>query len=176
MIKGLRSEKRVLAIDPVSRGFGFAILEGPQKLIDWGVKEARTDKHRRSLRHIEDLLRHYRPDVIVMEKCASRGARRSPRVQKLLRAIHELATRRQVKVRSASRSAIRKAFADSSATTKHQIAEAIARRLPELAPRVPPPRQPWMSEDYRMSIFDAVALALTFFDVQARRKQSRSKS
>jgi len=29
-----------------------------------------------------------------------------------------------------------------------------------LASRLPPKRRPWMSEDYRMDIFDAVALAL----------------
>jgi len=29
--------------------------------------------------------------------------------------------------------------------------------------RLPRLRKPWMSEDYRMSIFDAVALALTIF-------------
>ena len=46
---------------------------------------------------------------------------------------------------------------------KQEIAIAIAERFPELAPRLPRFRKPWMSEDYRMSIFDAVALALTFF-------------
>jgi Holliday junction resolvasome RuvABC endonuclease subunit len=176
MTRRNRTDKRVLALDPSSRGFGFAVLEGPERLIDWGVKEARADKNRRSLRHIDDLLKHYQPDIIVIEEYAFRDARRSLRVQKLLRAIHELAARKEVKVRAVSRPEIRKAFAEYPATTKHQIAEAIARRLPELAPRVPPLRQPWMSEDYRMSIFDAVALALTLFDVQARRKQSRSRS
>jgi len=34
-------------------------------------------------------------------------------------------------------------------------------RFPELAPRLPRFRKPWMSEDYRMSIFDAVAFGLT---------------
>ena len=28
---------RVLAIDPSTRGFGFAVLEGLEKLVDWGV-------------------------------------------------------------------------------------------------------------------------------------------
>jgi len=54
-------------------------------------------------------------------------------------------------------------WAGSDATTKQEIAIAIAERFPELAPRLPRFRKPWMSEDYRMSIFDAVALALTFF-------------
>jgi len=46
---------------------------------------------------------------------------------------------------------------------KNRIAGVIAERLPELAPWQPPFRKPWMSEDERMSIFDAVAFALTFF-------------
>ncbi len=32
--------------------------------------------------------------------------------------------------------------------------------------RLPRFRKPWMSEDYRMSIFDAVALAIAFFQFQ----------
>jgi hypothetical protein len=35
--------------------------------------------------------------------------------------------------------------------------------LPELAPYRPPRRKLWMSEDDRMAIFDAAALAATFF-------------
>jgi len=40
----IKNEKviRVLAIDPSTRGFGFAVLEGPSRLIDWGVKETRS--------------------------------------------------------------------------------------------------------------------------------------
>jgi hypothetical protein len=45
--------------------------------------------------------------------------------------------------------------------TKHALAEIIAKRFPEeLGSRLPPKRKPWMSEDSRMNIFDAVALAL----------------
>ena len=31
--------QRVLAIDPYSNGFGFAVLEGPKRLIDYGIKK-----------------------------------------------------------------------------------------------------------------------------------------
>jgi len=57
---------------------------------------------------------------------------------------------------------VRQTFAQD-ARNKQLIAVAIGRRFPELAPHVPPYRKCWMSEDYRMSIFDAVALALTYF-------------
>jgi hypothetical protein len=42
-------------------------------------------------------------------------------------------------------------------------------RFPEeLGHRLPPKRKPWMSEDYRMGIFDAVALA---FATRVREKK-----
>jgi hypothetical protein len=43
---------------------------------------------------------------------------------------------------------------------KDQIARLIVTRFPELAPRLPPERKPWTSEDTRMAIFDAAAFAL----------------
>ena len=46
---------------------------------------------------------------------------------------------------------------------KQSLAETIARHIPAFARYLPPPRKPWMSEDSRMSLFDAAALALTFF-------------
>ena len=55
--------------------------------------------------------------------------------------------------------------------TKHALAVLLAARFPkELQTRLPPKRRPWMSEDYRMGIFDAVALAVAF---QSTRKSRR---
>jgi hypothetical protein len=40
----------------------------------------------------------------------------------------------------------------------------LAERFPEeLGDRLPPKRRPWMSEDYRMGIFEVVALGVAFF-------------
>jgi hypothetical protein len=48
--------------------------------------------------------------------------------------------------------------------TKHVVAEVIAQRFPEeLGFRLPPKRRAWMSEDSRIDIFDAAALALAYF-------------
>ncbi|WP_156527887.1 hypothetical protein [Bradyrhizobium stylosanthis] len=44
-----------------------------------------------------------------------------------------------------------------------KTAERIAKHIPAFEQYVPPPRKPWMSEDRRMGLFDAAALALTFF-------------
>ena len=31
------TERRILAVDPISRGVGFAVLEGQDNLVDWGI-------------------------------------------------------------------------------------------------------------------------------------------
>jgi hypothetical protein len=79
-------------------------------------------------------------------------------VAELIKAISELAEKRSLRVETFSGSQVKKAFAEYGATNKYEIAVAIDKRFPELAPRLPRFRKPWMSEDYRMSIFDAVGL------------------
>lgn len=159
-------QKLVLAVDPATRGIGFALFEGPRQPIDWGVKDAKVDKNAQGLLRIQRLMDFYHPDVIVVEDYAGEGSRRSTRVQQLIKDIKRLAQTKGIKTYSYSRSAIRKTFAQSGAKTKYEIAKKIAEWLPTFAQRLPPVRKPWMSEDYRMSIFDAVALALTFYSVE----------
>jgi len=153
----------VLAIDPSSQGFGFAALEGSSALIDWGAKSARTDKNPKGLLKVKDLIALYHPQVIVLENPTSKGSRRCRRIQHFLKSIRIIARAKRIKARAFSPSDMRRAFSLPASSTKHEIATIIARIFPELAPRLPPVRRPWMSQDYRMQIFDAVALALTFF-------------
>jgi RNase H-fold protein (predicted Holliday junction resolvase) len=156
---------RVLALDPSTRGFGFAVLEGSDRLIDWGVKETKIDKNRRSLKLIEDLIACYEPNAIVVEDYEAKGSRRCRRVQELINEISKFAAKNRVKVRRFSRVKVKQTFSESGASTKYEIAVDISKRFPELAPRIPRFRKPWMSEDYRMNIFDAMAFGLTVFHV-----------
>jgi Holliday junction resolvasome RuvABC endonuclease subunit len=156
-------DTRVLALDPYYRGFGFAVLEGKDTLITWGTRWARKDKNERFLKEIAHLIARYRPEVVVFEDYAGRSAHQSPRVLELIERVQSLANAQRIPVRHFSRAQVREVFAPSGAKTKQQIATAIAERFPELALRLPPIRKIWMPEDYRMSIFDAVAFAMTFF-------------
>lgn len=172
----LSVEKRVLAIDPTTKGFGFAVLEGPNELVDWGVRSAAAiDKNTTTLELISELTERYRPDVIALQDCRQGNWRRCERVRDLLWEVSRLALREKISIRLISRARMKTTFAGLGAKTKHEIAGVIAKRLPEFAPRQPRYRQPWMPEDYNMSIFDAVALALTHYEISAaRRKQSLS--
>jgi hypothetical protein len=101
--------------------------------------------------------------VLVVEDYTGKGSRRCRRVRELIKDISRLTVQRKIKVRSFSRVKVKQAFAECGATNKYKIAVEIANRFPELGPRLPRFRKPWMSEDYRMSIFDAVAFGVTFF-------------
>jgi Holliday junction resolvasome RuvABC endonuclease subunit len=176
MSRAYTKDIRVLAIDPSTRGFGFAVLEGPNRLIDWGVKETKIDKKRRSLKLIGDLIDQYQPRVIVVEDYEGKGSRRCDRIGELINDISKLASKRKIRVRSVSRLKVKQAFSESGASNKYEIALDIAKRFPELAPRLPRFRKPWMSEDYRMSIFDAVGFAATFLNFENKKKVRRTRS
>lgn len=171
MTRDVPEELRVIAIDPVSRGFGWAVLEGPHRLIDWGVKYSSGGHRNAWLQGLAELLDHFDPQLLVVEDTAASGTRRCARVQKLIARALRLATALHIRVCRVPRQKVREVFTGLGASTKHEVAATIAKRFPELDPRLPPLRKPWMSEDDRMSIFDALAFALTALGSETSRKQ-----
>lgn len=165
--------RRVLSIHPSTRGFGFAVLEGPEVLVDWGICETREDKNGQAIRRITDKIQRYQPDVIVMEDHYGEACRRCGRVKELIAVILKAALERKIKVRLISRTKVRQAFSDLGPKTKHRIACDVAARFPELTPRLPPARKPWMPEHHNMSIFDALAFALAYFHFLERKQRLR---
>lgn len=155
----------VLAIYTTDRGFGWAVFEGRHSLIDWGVKEVRGDKNRQSLAKASNLLLWYKPDILVLENPFADGGRRSTRIKQLHRQLTELAESCKVQTKQISRSDIKAVFELRSAKSRYDIALAIAEELPPLAPWLPPPRKIWLGENPRLSIFDAAALAISFFEI-----------
>jgi Holliday junction resolvasome RuvABC endonuclease subunit len=172
----LRDAPRVLAIDPTTNGFGFAVMEGQESLVDWGVRIAgREDRDRRCLKLVLAFIEMYHPKVFLVEELRKGRPRRSQRVQNLIESVAGAVEAKNIKVRRFSTHQVRHAFIECGARNKEQIAAETANRLPELIPRLPRHRSPWMSEDYRMAVFDAVALALTYYQFRStRRKESLS--
>ena len=155
--------KRVLALDFGTRGFGYAVMEGPHQLIDWGVREVRKNKNPRSLKKVEQLIDRYQPDALVLEDYARQDKRRPDRVRVLTGRIKEAAIQAGTKAHTFSRQKIKEAFVATGAVSRYEIATTLSRWFPELAGRMPPKRKPWMPEHPQMGIFDAVALAMTYF-------------
>lgn len=163
--------RRTLAIDASPYGFGFAILEEPQHLIDWGIKYARGDKNASCLRGTQELLEWYGPEILVVEDTRRPDSMRRKRVRSLFPKLRKLAARMRVAFDPIPWTSVREICGGSVRATKETIAAAMAARFPELASRLPPHRKVWMREDPRASIFDAVAMAVTSLEMAGKRKQ-----
>src|SRR5258708_25976996 len=91
----LTNQARVLAIDPSTKGVGFAVLEGPERLIDWGIKQAEgeTDdaKNAERAKIVAALIDRYRPRILALVHAAAYDSRRRQRVHTLLSAIRPMA-------------------------------------------------------------------------------------
>jgi hypothetical protein len=150
----MRDAKRhliTLAIYFSNRGASFVLFEGTVSPYDWGIFEVRgLRKEAQCRRKVMQLLDKYEIDVLVLQDSGPEGTRRASRLN-------------DVPVFKYSRADVYATFASAGFSNKQTLAEVIAKRIPAFERHVPPPRKPWKSEDARMLLFDAAALALVFF-------------
>jgi len=154
------SARRILAIDPYLRGFGWALLESPDLLVDWGIYQTRTKQPERMLGRIADLLNRYGPTVLVVEDTQHLRCRRRTRARTLIQEIIDMAKAADVSVRAVSMEDVRNRYAALGAKSKDSVARTVADQFPELVAILPPRRKNWMREDERLAVFDGVVMAL----------------
>lgn len=158
---------RILAIDLSTRGFGFALLDGQNTLCNWGAKRVQSDVNNWCVERIRELIAHNKPDIVVIQNLSAKNTRRSQRIKVLSKRIIAVAAQNKVEVRMLTREEVMLAFFGENEGTKYEIAKGIAAKYSdELGFLLPPERKAWMNEDYRMDVFDAVALALTLRRMQ----------
>jgi hypothetical protein len=154
---------RIFALDPTTKGFGYAVFETPFHLVDWGLAHVSGEKESGAIARFEELLDQYRPDIVILEDSAAPGSRRRPRVQKLLERLRDSARERSLAVHLIPRLAVIECFSSpDKRATKFSITQNLAETFPELAPKMPKRRKIYQSEDERIATFDALALAVTY--------------
>lgn len=151
---------RIIGVSPSGWGFGFAVLDGNNVLVDWDAKTPSKDKNARCIKEVSKLINLYAPDAMALFDYSA-GSKRSLRVQRLNRRLIVLAKERKIKVELFTPGKVAQLFFPDGGGTKHDIAKVLADRfLDELGFRLPPKRASWMNQDRRMDIFDAAALAV----------------
>ena len=163
----MRPAKRhliTLAIYFSNRGVSFVLFEGTLSPYDWGIFEVRgPGKEAKCQRKIRQLLDQYEIDVLVLQDTSPEGTHRATRLITLNAGVEAAAQHHGIPVFKYSRDDVYATFASAGFSNKQTLAEVIAKHIPAFARHVPPPRKPWKSEDARMGLFDAAALALVFF-------------
>lgn len=166
-MRELRKYPLVLALYPTTRGFAFALFEGPLSPYDWGVSHTRGPfKNERCMKRIATLTLRYSPDAIILQDTSETGTYRAARIRRLNACIAEWAEDKGVPAFAYSRRQVRLCF--PSMMTRQGIAEHIAKHIPALSRYLPPTRKIWASEDPHMSLFDVAALALTHYQLTDR--------
>ena len=144
--------ERVLALEPTTRSLAYAVLEGSERLLDWGLTRARKDGGLQ--KRLPILLKQSRPTLVV---CASWDAKaQKPSVRRLVTALRSLGIRPVV----VTRRQMGREYA-TVGLTKYTVAVATARMFPELDPWLPRKRMAGHDEDERAGIFVAVAAGFT---------------
>jgi Holliday junction resolvasome RuvABC endonuclease subunit len=155
-----------MALHCGAQGVGYVVFEG-DAVFDWGTVVARDDKNAMSLRKLARVLDRFSPETLVMEE-AERSARRADRIVQLQSEIAILCHNRNIDVHVYLQAEVQQNFSRAGATTRQEIAEAVAHRIDVLSPRLPHPRKPWQTEARRMVIFSAAAVAMTHFAREPR--------
>jgi hypothetical protein len=162
MMKKNLHPKRIISLDLHRLSFGFVVFEGPDKLLDWGVKSFRNGVNAVKIpfyQKLNRLVEDFDPEGLVVKvPCRTDMSTK-------VRAVQMLARARRISVLNVPPEVLRKHFPGHN-RNKHQIATYVANRLPELASMLPAKRKPWQSEHYRMSVFEAAAVGLVHLPKQ----------
>jgi hypothetical protein len=153
----------VLAIHPTARGFGWVLFESPLAPVDWGIAFAKRGRNERLFKRFERLLSRYEPSVLVLEEFERGTTLRAGITERLCQTMMHLARLRGMEVHAFRRSAIRAVFATVGARTRYEIAEIVRQQIDAFSHRMPRRRTLLTRPDPKQSLFDAAAVAVTYF-------------
>lgn len=154
----------VLAVIPTSRGLAYAYFEGPLSPVDWGIKDTRgPDRNVQCFVAVRTLIEKMQPDVLVLLRYPLPENAKTARRRRLNHLFGTYAGTLGIEVKRYARPEVQTAFKPMGAKTRVEIAHAIAGHVHAFSYRLPKQRKLWMSEDSRMALFDAAALAFTYF-------------
>ena len=148
---------RVVAIELTSRGFAFGVLEGEERLVDWGTRECGR-KVPRFLPALSAVVERYRPDRLVLEEPA--GSYKKETGRTLLVWAEQWAADHDVACQAITPEDLERYFGSPH---RYEVAKAVARQFEQLAPQLPERRRRWESERVRLGVFVAVARGLASF-------------
>jgi hypothetical protein len=159
--------KWLLALEVRASRIGFAVFEGPTRLLDWGVRSFETgNKTLKSSAadRIATLLAFHRPFAIVLRSRTYNSASQRRVFATIAGSIRAEAKRYSSKLIVLAPRQVQSCFSPTGQVTKHDIAVTLAKRFEELSWKLPQRRKSYQSEAPVMAVFDAVANGIAFFE------------
>lgn len=159
---------RILAIDARRSRFGYALFEGPTRLLDWGASAippqlAADAAAEIAEKRVSSVIRLGCPSAVVVLRPRRTSTGDAAKPEPVLKAILRAATASQIPVHFLRREDVQSAFQSLHGWTKDEIAAALASIFPELLVRLPPQRKTWQSERHAMIVFDAISTGFAYW-------------
>jgi len=154
---------RVMALSIATGRVGYAVLEGPRFLVDFGVLDLRGANDNERITKIVETIAWNLPDILVLEDVKAKGCMKGARSRVLIKRIKLETSLRAIDIVMISRLDVRRFFAPLDGRNKDVIARTVANHFPELLRALPRERRPWVPEQYRMALFEAASYALVYF-------------
>jgi hypothetical protein len=162
--------KRLLALEVRASRLGFAVLERPARLLDWGVRSF-GEQHGKLGSAVSDriatLLAFHRPSTVVVRIRQFHSAVQNRRFLAIMAAIREETRRHSTKFFVLTTRQVRDCFTPNGQFTKHDIATNHAKQFEELSWKLPDRRKAYQSEAPAMLVFDALANGVAFVGREA---------
>src|SRR5712691_2535454 len=128
-------EKRVIALDVRSRSFGFVVFEGPNEILDWGIRSFRSGGNAAKVpaaTKLLSLIDEFTPSAVVIRERTTRSAKKP----KLLSIIERQVRNRRIPIRFITPRDVNRAFVGFE-SNKYEVASALAKQFPALASKLP---------------------------------------
>ncbi len=156
-------DARILAVDLRFRRSGFALFEGPKRLLDFGTVVIPSGRYEKAGSRFSDLMKLSLPSAIVVKKerwedLMARSDQKPP-----IGALTNESEAHLLRIRLLEHGALISTFRNLGCDTKAQISTMLARIFPELVWQLPPERKVWQSEHPRQRVFDAIALGFAYW-------------
>jgi len=153
-------DRTILALEIRRSCFGYAVFQGPKRLLDWGSTSPSPldGAGERAKYRFLSLLNVFVPTVVVVKK-ARKGTPRNA----ILQFIKREASQRSIPLLVITQNEVHKWFCIFQARNKYEIAEVLTRIFPELLFKIPRKRRVWESEAHAMIVFDAIATGFAFW-------------
>jgi hypothetical protein len=166
MLMSTLQPNRILAVEIRAARLGYAVIESPKELRDFGAASFVSGTSARS--RIARLLGLYSPSVLVLRGAGSRYPRDMQVRKAVARIVRSEARKAGVSTVRVSESEFKTFFEPHSFRDKYDIAAVIAGWFPELAWRVPPPVDFYDPEPRQMLYFDSIALGIAYLELAAK--------
>lgn len=160
----MKNEKQtVLALHPNTNGVAYALFNNPDELVEYGVGSVRPINNTVSIKKIRKYLEYFKPSIVLVRGIEDRK-HKSKRIEKLISSICIEAEKQNLEVHLFTRSQIKETFVQFNVFSKYQISKKIIEWFPPLVAFAYPKRKRWMTENHNAGLFDAISLAVVFWD------------